>query len=339
MNVEMLRLLSSNVRGLNCQARRDAANELVRESKASIVCMQETKLQAVDRQTVIEAIGFDFADDFAFLPADGTRGGIILAVAARFYSLSSVSLTPNSVSAVITSKEDGSSWTATGVYGPQGEAQKTAFIDELRQIVATRPQQWLLFRDFNLIYMAADKNNTNLNRRLMGKFKAALDAMRIRELKLTGRKFTWSSGQASPTMTRIDRFFCSEDWDTGFPSAILQSLPSSLSDHAPLLLIRAADIPRFATFRFEAFWLKMEGFQEVVAAAWEGDVVTLDPMRRFHVKLERTAAALKKWHRKNFGNLKFQGRSLGGLMWPRSRGRCHQRRGDYALACEPKFWA
>jgi hypothetical protein len=107
-------------------------------------------------------------------------------------------------------------------------------------------------------------------------------------------------------MTRIDRFFCTSDWDVSFPSAILQALPSSISDHAPLLLLGAADIPKYSTFRFESFWLRMEGFQEIVQGAWAGEVHSADPIRRFHVKLERTAKALKRWHRKFFGSLRLQ---------------------------------
>jgi hypothetical protein len=107
-------------------------------------------------------------------------------------------------------------------------------------------------------------------------------------------------------MTRIDRLFCSEGWDLSFPSAILQPLPSSLSDHAPLLLVGAAAIPRCRPFRFEAFWPRMEGFHEVVQEAWDMVVRSMDPLRRLHVKLERTAKALKCWHRAKFGDLKLQ---------------------------------
>jgi hypothetical protein len=166
-----------------------------------------------------------------------------------------------------------------------------------------RPPRWLVFGNFNLIYQAADKSNNNLNRRMMSRFKTALDAMRLRELCLSGRKFTWSNGS---TMTRIDRFFYTSDWDVSFPSAILQALPSSISDHAPLLLLGAEDIPKYSTFRFESFWLRMEGFQEIVQGAWAGEVPSADPIRRFHVKLERTAKALKRWHRNFFGPLRLQ---------------------------------
>jgi hypothetical protein len=184
--------------------------------------------------------------------------------------------------------------------------QKSAFIDELRAVAAASSPKWLILGDFNLIYRAADKSNDRLNRRLMRKFKGALDAMRLRELDLQGRKFTWSNEQQNPTMSRIDRFFCSEGWDATFPSVILQPLPSSISDHCPLLLLGAADFPRCSTFRFEAFWPRMEGFYEVVQAAWEVPTITNDPMRRLHIKLERTAKALKRWHKAKFGDLKMQ---------------------------------
>jgi exonuclease III len=280
--------------------------DLVRDAKASLVCLQETKLQIIYRATVIQSLGLEFADDFAFLPADGTRGEILLAASSRLMSLSLPSSTPNTISALITDKADGSTWTASGVYGPQGEAQKIEFIAELQALAAASPPRWLVFGDFNLIYKAEDKSNDRLNRRLMRRFKSALDAMRLRELNLSGRRFTWSNEQDSPTMTRIDRFFCSEGWDLSFPSAILQPLPSSLSDHAPLLLVGAADIPRCRAFRFEAFWPRMEGFHEVVQEAWDMAVRSTDPLRRLHVKLERTAKALKRWHRAKFGDLKLQ---------------------------------
>ncbi|KAF8658741.1 hypothetical protein HU200_059224 [Digitaria exilis] len=53
---------------------------MVAEHKATIVALQETKLQHVGRQEVIESLGHRFADNFIALPADGTRGGILLVV-------------------------------------------------------------------------------------------------------------------------------------------------------------------------------------------------------------------------------------------------------------------
>jgi hypothetical protein len=42
----------------------------------------------------------------------------------------------------------------------------------------------MIIGDFNLIYQATDKNNLNLNRRLMGKFRRTLDECELIEMTL-----------------------------------------------------------------------------------------------------------------------------------------------------------
>jgi hypothetical protein len=84
--------------------------------------------------------------------------------------------------------QDATEWTLTNVYGPQLEADKIAFLEELNSI-----QQGIQGiqseGDFNLIYKTKDKSNSRLNRRLMGRFKVVLDELELRELPLHGRKF------------------------------------------------------------------------------------------------------------------------------------------------------
>jgi hypothetical protein len=84
--------------------------------------------------------------------------------------------------------QDATEWTLTNVYRPQLEADKIAFLEKLNSI-----QQGIQGiqseGDFNLIYKTKDKSNSRLNRRLMGRFKAVLDELELRELPLHGRKF------------------------------------------------------------------------------------------------------------------------------------------------------
>jgi hypothetical protein len=70
----------------------------------------------------------------------------------------------------------------------------------------------------------------------MVSFKSALDNLLLKEIRLNGRCFTWSNGQATPTLTRIDRFFCASEWEMLFPNCYLHSLPSLMSNHTTLLL-------------------------------------------------------------------------------------------------------
>jgi hypothetical protein len=67
-----------NGRGLNSPARRLAIFQAISLANAAMVCIQETKMAVISDRMVRECLGSPF-DKFFFLPADGTRGGILLA--------------------------------------------------------------------------------------------------------------------------------------------------------------------------------------------------------------------------------------------------------------------
>ena len=64
-------MLVCNVRGLNDRARRTGVRSVVSTTNASIVCMQETKLDVVSLSIVMETLGADF-DAYFCLPATDT---------------------------------------------------------------------------------------------------------------------------------------------------------------------------------------------------------------------------------------------------------------------------
>ena len=142
----------------------------------------------------------------------------------------------------------------TSVYGPaENNAEKDVFLDEL---IASQPPAntpWICLGDFNLICDARDKNNNNINRRQLRKFRQALDASELLEIKLQNGRYTWSNGQRNPTLVHLDRVFCNKEWDDLFSGYILQALSSSLSNQCPLFLCNQQQPHRMATFRFDIF--------------------------------------------------------------------------------------
>ena len=66
-----------NVRGLNCPERRATVHETIAASSCHLVCLQETKLQVIDPFTAAY-LGGQRLKNFAYKPADGTKGGILL---------------------------------------------------------------------------------------------------------------------------------------------------------------------------------------------------------------------------------------------------------------------
>lgn len=79
------------------------------------------------------------------------------------------------------------------MYGPQGDENKMLFLQELRDVRAVCQGPWLVLGDYNLIVKAEDKNNGNLNRAMMGRFRRLINDMGLHDLPLHGRKFTWSN--------------------------------------------------------------------------------------------------------------------------------------------------
>jgi hypothetical protein len=146
--------------------------------------------------------------------------------------------------------------------------EKELFLNELTNRRALCHGPWAIAGDFNMILTAAEKNNSNLNRSVMARFRSFIQRHELNDTYLHGRLYTWSNEREDPTLSRIDKVLASVDWDLAHPDAILQALSSSVSDHAPIHLALSAAIRPKRRFRFELFWLKLEGFEEAVRSAW-----------------------------------------------------------------------
>lgn len=155
-----------NARGLNSRARRNALRTVVEQHRASIVCIQESKLENYSVSLNCDVTGFDY--DYAFLPASGVAGGAVTSWRRDIWSGSQPSVRQYSVTVRLTPLADGGQpWWLTNVYGPTAQNEKEAFLQELRDVRASCVGPWLLCGDFNLIYRAADMNNGRLHRASM----------------------------------------------------------------------------------------------------------------------------------------------------------------------------
>lgn len=292
-----LSILSWNVRGLNNPAKRRAVQIFVSELKCNVVCLQETKISDMTNGFVMEMLGPKFTDNFIFLPAAGSRGGILVACSDDFeITTVPLALRVHSVSGTVRCKAYGATWSIIGVYGPQLEEEKIMFIEEMKSIRQLMLPRWMLLGDFNMIYRANDKSNSTLNLRMMGRFRAAIEDMELIDYPLLGRRFTWSNEQENVTHTKIGRILVSGDWEAAYPQYQLSPASANISDHCPIIL-RKMEYSHYKAFRFENHWLKDPGFDNIVSQAWTKEVSSNDPVRVLHCKLSRTARALRLWNK------------------------------------------
>jgi hypothetical protein len=59
--------------------------------------------------------------------------------------------------------------------------------------------------DFNILRHPSEKNNTNYNVRWPLLFNVVIDGLDLRELEVTGQKYTWANNLTSPTFEKFDR--------------------------------------------------------------------------------------------------------------------------------------
>jgi exonuclease III len=302
---ENLSILNWNVRGLNDPARRDAIRAVLDQMRCSIICIQESKLSVFSDAIRRELAGPRF-DSHIALDANGTRGGVLLIWRSDCYTVDKVVMRNFSITARFSPVGGLPPWTLTTVYGPHDDARKQSFLNEVVQIYNSITDPWIIIGDYNLIKETRDKNNSNIDRRWMLKFRAALNSSNLHEIQLIGRKYTWSNEQHPPTLVRLDRAFCTLDWEMRFSAAKLLPQSTGISDHCPLLLVNEGITKVNRRFRYEGFWEYINGFREVVAQAWDVDVGQRSPISAFDLKLRRTKEALKIWSRNHVGDIQKQ---------------------------------
>ena len=79
-----------------------------------------------------------------------------------------------------------------------------------------------------------------------------------------------------------------------------------MSDHCPLLLDLTSDLGMGKRFKFEAFWKKEEGFNQMVLDVWSSIPHDGNPYVVLDHKLRATTKGLQKWSDKWIGNVKLQ---------------------------------
>lgn len=290
--------------GIKLLARWNAISQVVQSVNPSIVCFQETKMEVVSPEVVRHCLG-NRLENFIYLPAVGTRGGILIAWDATTVLVSNPHRTTNTLTALVKPMV-GAEWWLTGVYGPQSNNKKIEFLQELIDIRDLHVGLWVIAGDFNLLVNPEDKSNDAINHRMMAHFRSKINRLELRELYLNGQKYTWSNERQRPTLEKIDHVFASHCWEDLHPVCLLTALGSAVSDHCPLLLDLNANIAMGRRFRFKAFWTKAEGFMDMVAAAWHSVPSDGNAFIALNNKLRATAKALQSWSDRWIGNVKMQ---------------------------------
>lgn len=228
-------------------------------SHSHIVCLQESKLNAIDSMKC-RAFLPSYLSAFTFSPVDGTCVGLVMAWNPDVVSAGDISSTDHCLSISFSSTSSNHTFTITNVYAPTDHRDLPSFMSEFESVPPPQTINWVGIGDFNLTRSPTDKNTPNFNSSLANRFNRLIDGLSLLEFPLLDRLYTWSNKRDSPTLARLDRAFFNNAFGSTFPNASLSSWLGSTSDHIPPILTIPTTIPKTHHFLFENAWLKHPSF-------------------------------------------------------------------------------
>jgi endonuclease/exonuclease/phosphatase family metal-dependent hydrolase len=66
-------------------------------------------------------------------------------------------------------------------------------------------------------------------------FNAVIDSLNLREIEMSGRKFTWPNHLQNLTFEKLDRVLVCTDFEFKYPHTTVHALTREISNHTPLL--------------------------------------------------------------------------------------------------------
>jgi hypothetical protein len=85
--------------------------------------------------------------------------------------ITNIRIDTHAITGEVRTKDNNRWWVAT-MYVPQSVEEKIAFLTELVERRSLCPGSWMVVGDFNMILYADEKNNDNLDRAMMARFRS-----------------------------------------------------------------------------------------------------------------------------------------------------------------------
>ena len=107
-------------------------------------------------------------------------------------------------------------WGLIGVYGLNNDNLRYAFFDELKLFLSLWDIPWCLGGDFNVVRSPVGRTSEGKLSSAMLEFSDFINSSGLIDPPLEGGRYTWSSHEDVPVLSRIDRFLFSVDWEDHF---------------------------------------------------------------------------------------------------------------------------
>jgi len=297
-----VKLLTWNVRGLNDQNKRIMVKSLMQKWKADVYCFQETKISK-EVEAMAKQLWSCRWMKCGYLEAEGSCGGVLMMWDNRSWRGTLVEAGQFSITYEFVSTQNLYTWYLTGVYAPHTRDEKLLCWEEIAAVRTICDCPWVTCGDFNTVRVMAERRGCSRITNVMKDFSNWIEEMELHDPQLKGGNFTWFRGANHHSAARLDRFLYSREWEETFKNIRQTIMPRVTSDHSPIMLQCGDWWQNKSYFKFENWWLKVDGFKGLVDSWWSEFVVEGCPDYKLSMKLKLLKQKLKEWSKQVGGVL------------------------------------
>ncbi|WMV32614.1 hypothetical protein MTR67_025999 [Solanum verrucosum] len=228
-----------------------------------IYCFQETKVNK-GVENIVKQLWSSRWMRCGYIEADGSRGGILIMWDCRIWTGSMVEIGQYSITYRFDAVQSSFSWFLTGVYAPHTRSEKLDCWEEVAAVKELCEGPWVTCGDFNTVRVMAERRGCNRITNVMTDFSSWIEEMELHDPHQNGGIFTWFRGANHHSAARLDRK---------------------------------------SYFKFENWWLNVDGFEGLVHSWWNEFEVEGCPNYKLSVKLKMLKQKLKDWSKSVCGEL------------------------------------
>ncbi|RVX14593.1 hypothetical protein CK203_012099 [Vitis vinifera] len=180
-----MKILSWNVRGANDSSKRKVIKTFIRNQRVDVICIQETKIQAMS-DNIARSIGSGRFLEWKAVNAEEASGEILIYWDKRSLEILDWEEGQFTLSCRFRNVENGAIWIFTGVYGLFSKVEREALWDELGAIRGLWEDPWCIGRDFNITLFPRERSSQRRMNSTMRKFAEIVDDLGLMDLPFKG---------------------------------------------------------------------------------------------------------------------------------------------------------
>lgn len=300
-----MNIISYNIRGLGRGIKWPAIRRLVNENHIDLLCIQETKMENINK-SLCHALWGNSEFSWESYPAANSAGGILcvwneksLKVESRFVGAGFI---------LLSGKWGQESQTihVVNIYSPCNIQEKRVLWDNVSQLKNQIPGgYWCILGDFNSVRSPVERIGSSQRGSVDGsiaEFNNWIEELEVEEAPWVGKRFTWFRPNDS-AKSRLDRFLVSPEWLAKWPGSVQSALVRNFSDHCPVLL-RSKNVdwgPK--PFRILDCWLSDKSFKKVVIDSWSANPQSGWGGYAIKEKIKALKQKIKIWNKEHYGDI------------------------------------